>query len=374
MARTRAKPDPKLEAMLADHPGDAGSWQVYADSLLEAGEPWGEVIVGACTGKRVKKQQDAAEAELLRGIDNSSLTWRFGTIAVLWLNPEKRPAATKGDSAMVRALRRVLAHPAGRLVRVLMLGVPPSRDIGWDVDYSFDSIIPVIVKAGPLPLLHTIDMSQHAGHMPQDCRRRIGDLRKLWAAAPRLRELCLLGDLGHGGVPIALGAIKAPYLETFEFQSIGLDGSVPIDLGKAALPALQHAELLFGSPKYGNTCSVRALGKILAGKGLPKLTYLGLKNSEWERELIAAVARSAILPRLHTLDLGMGILHTEGAEALLAHAAKFRHLEKLDLDDNYLTGEHARAIKKAIPCAHLGSQREPPDDDDRVPSFTGESE
>jgi hypothetical protein len=324
--------------------------------MLQHGEPWGEVIVGACTGKRVKKQLDEAAAQMLGGLDGASIQWKLGSVASVDLYPEERPEkAGDKDPPMAQALRRILEHPAGRLVRVLNLGLPPDEDIDW----SFDSIIPVIAKAGPLPFLHTIDMSESADHMDQDSWRRIGDLRKLWAAVPRLRELRLLGASGNGGKPCVLGAIEAPHLERFVYISGGLDKSVPIDLGKAKLPALRHLELYFGREDYGNTGSVKDLAGILAGKGLPKLEYLGLKNSEWERDLVAAIAKSAILPRLTTLDLGLGTMYTEGAEALLEHAAKFQHLEKLDLDDNFITDEHAKAIAKAIPCAELGSQREP---------------
>ncbi|MEO8707306.1 MAG: WGR domain-containing protein [Kofleriaceae bacterium] len=365
-----AKPDPKLEAIVADNLGDAGSWQVYADWMLQHGEPWGEVIVGACTGKRVKKQQDEAAAAMIGALDGSSIKWKFGSVEEVSLCPEESHedgSTVEGeDPPMVQALRRVLAHPAGRLARKLTLGLPPDADIGW----SFDDIIPVIVKAGPLPFVHTIDMSKPAEHMDQDSWRRIGDLRKLWAAVPRLREIRMLGAQGRSGKACVLGAIDAPHLETFVFESGGLDKSIPIDLGKAKLPALRHLELWFGRPDYGNNGSVKSLAGILDGKGLPKLEYLGLMNSEWEKDLIAAVANSAIVKRIKTLDLSMGTLYTEGGEALLAHAAKFRHLTKLLLGENFLTPEHAKAIKKAIPCADVGSQREPDEYDDEMYRFT----
>ena len=53
-----------------------------------------------------------------------------------------------------------------------------------------------------------------------------------------------------------------------------------------------------------------------------------------------------------------------GAAAVIANAAAFRHLEKLDLRDNYIPEEQAKAIVQAIPCADVDDQRELDDDDD----------
>jgi uncharacterized protein (TIGR02996 family) len=365
-----AKPSTPLEDQLAENPDDVAAWQVYADWLLENGEAWGGVIAAACTGKRTKKQQDEAAAEILGGLDSSSVSWKHGTIESIDFYPVNDPAEESeeddlepADYPMTKALQRALAHPAGRLVRTLNLGLPPDVDGG--ISWTFDSLIPVIAKAGPLPLLHTVDMSKRSEHMDQDSWRRIGDLRPLWKAAPRLRTLSMLGANGSdGGKPIVLGAIDAPHLERFVFLSGGLDKSVSLDLGKATLPNLRHLELLFGRDHYGNNHDIKSLAGILSGTGLPKLEYLGLKNSEWEADLIEAIAKSAILPRLKTLDLSMGIFYRDATAALVKHAAKFTHLHALELGENYLLPEHCRQIKKAIACASTSDQRELEDEDE----------
>ena len=362
-SKTAVKPtkiNPKLEAVLAEAPEDVGSWQVYADWAMESGEPWGEVIAHACAGKKPKKLQDEAAATMLGGLDGAVVKWKFGTLEELELCPEDRDREDdgSGDNPMVAALKRVLAHPAGRLIRKLTLGLSPFDDCDWD----FEPLLKVIGKAGSLPLLHTLDLSRDAEFMDQDSWRHLGDLRPLWRVAPRLRYL----KIKASAKPCTLGAVVAPVLETLVFESSGLDKSVPIDIGKAELPALRHLELMFGREDYGNTGSVKNLAGILAGSGLPKLEYLGLANSEWETDLIEAVAKSAVLPRLKVLDLSKGTLHAEGSAALLAHAPQFRHLDKLDLEDNYLLPEHTKALRKAIPHASLSNQREIDDYDGDV--------
>ncbi len=367
--------NPKLEAMLADNPEDAGTWQVYADWLQEQGEPWGEVIAIAASGKRPKQQQVEAAAAILGGLDGSSLEWRFGTVERASLCPEDEDSGGDGDDdddddddddelrSYGRALQRLLRHPAGRLIRELELGLPP----GDDEDWGYDSIIPALTGCGVLPLLRAIDMTPTAEFMDQDSWRTIGDLRKLWAVVPQLRDLRLRGSAGDNDTPTRLGAIVAPHLEKFIHISSGLDKSVPIDLGKATLPELRHLELYLGQEDYGHNGSIKSFAGIFEGKGLPRLEYLGIVNSEYEKELIDALAKAPIVKRLKTLDLSKGILFREGAQALLQNATAFRHLELLDVSDNYLSEEHCKAIKKAIPCAHVGDQKEVDDPDEDEP-------
>ena len=150
---------------------------------------------------------------------------------------------------------------------------------------------------------------------------------------------------------------------------------IALDIGLASSPsfsnffagpndvALKHLELWFGQEDYGCSSTVKSLAAILSGKGLPALERLGLMNSEWEAELINAIAASKLLPQLKVLDLSMGVLFTEGAAALINHKAKFAHLKKLILDDNYLE-EQSDALKKALPMVEMGTQREPDGEDD----------
>lgn len=353
--------NPAMEAKIAARPDDEVTWKIYADWLLEQSEPWGEVIAQACGGKPDKKTQKDAESAITGGLDGAKFEWKHGAIASLSLISNAAPTDTNNVELV---LGRALEHPAGRLVRALTLGLPP-RD-GGDTDWHYEGMMEAITKAGPLPLLEKVDMSPDALHMNQGSWRRVGDIRGLWKAAPRLKELRMQGASGSdGGTPIKMGTIDAPNLETFVFESGGLDASVPKDLGAAKLPRLTRLELMFGRENYGCTSTVTSLSGILSGKGLPQLKALGLKNSEWETELIDAIAKSDLLPQLEELDLSMGVLFRDGPAALIKHKAKFAHLKKLILADNYLE-EQEDALEKAFPNLELGEQRElegEPDDE-----------
>lgn len=345
----------ELEAILADDPNNQNNWHVYADHLLSQSHPWAAVIAAACSGKPDLASQSAAEQEWLQGIDGAEVRWAYGAVQHLLLAPEEEP---EGDRTMDAVLARMLAHPAGRLVVELDLGLPPRE--GGDIDWNFDEVLAAIAAAGPLPLLQRVDMTRSAEHMDQDSWRRIGDVSALWAAAPNLRELAMMGASGSdGGVPLLLGEIAAPKLQRLIIQSGGLSEEAPLAIGRAVLPALQHLELWFGREDYGNTCTVESLSGILSGQGLPALETLALRNSEWETPLLDAVLNSTILPRLARLDLSMGIFHNDAVSLLLANKDRLAHLQSLDVSDNYIPEPRFEELKQALPMISLGRQRTP---------------
>lgn len=352
--------NPALEAAIRAKPADAHQWQVFADWLQENGEAWGEVIGAAARGKPDTAKQNEALSSLLSGAEDASAEWSHGVIDSFTFEP----GDPDEENPMEAVLEKVLRHPAGHFVRKLTLGLPPHEDTEWHME----NLAAAIAKAGPLPLLEVLDMSPASEHMDQESWRRVGDIRGIWAACPNLKELKLRGSNGSDdGTPIKLAPIDAPHLETLVFFSGGLDKAAPEELGKAKLPALTHLELMFGTEDYGCSSTVDSLEGILSGKGLPKLKVLGLKNSEWEAELIEAVAKSAILAKIEVLDLSMGVLWKEGTAAILKHAKAFEHLKKLILDDNYFDDAQIASIKAVLKNVQIGEQKELDDPDEEEP-------
>ncbi|MDP1825628.1 MAG: TIGR02996 domain-containing protein [Archangium sp.] len=354
--------NPTFEAAVGARPEDATAWQVYSDWLIDQGESWGEVIAAAQQGKPDTARQAAAERGLLGGMP-AKVSWRGGVIEHFELHDSFD--AFEKKLLMHVVLERVLKHPAGHFVRKLTLGLPCADSTEWHLEDLFKAIS----NAGPLPCLVELDLSQGAEHMDQPSWRRVGDARVLWKAAPNLKVLALQGAVGSdGGVPSMLAPIDAPHLEHLRFESGGLDRSVPLELGAASLPSLTHLELWFGQANYGANADVADLAGILDGAGLPALKTLGLKNSEWEGELIEAVAKSKLLPRLEVVDFSMGVLATESAAALLLHAARYQHLKRVDLSDNYFSAADQQALKQALPNVHLGEQKADEDPEYRYTS------
>ncbi|MFO0600617.1 MAG: WGR domain-containing protein [Myxococcaceae bacterium] len=345
--------NPQVETAIATNPDDAKNWRVFADWLIEQGHPWAEMISLAVQGKPNTKKQKEVEKELLKDLEESSVTWKNGVMAEIDLQPQDCEPGT-----MEETLERLLRHPAGHYVRKITLGLPPDEDTNWQME----SLTDVITECGPLPLLEELDLSPDAEHMDQPSWRRVGDISGIWKAAPHLKTILMQGASGSdGGKPIVLGKMEAPWLEKFVFESGGLDKHVATTIGSVTLPKLKHLELHFGRDDYGSNGNVGTLKGILDGSTLPALEYLGLKNSEWEKDLITAVANSKILPRLKELDLSMGVLAADAAELLRTHAGKFKHLKRLVLDDNYFSDDDVKSLKKALPNADLGEQKEEDD-------------
>ena len=76
-------------------------------------------------------------------------------------------------------------------------------------------------------------------------------------------------------------------------------------------------------------------------------SYLGVKNSEFGNDIAKAIGGAKILKGLKTLDLSLGAMTDEGAEALAAAKGSLAHLECLDLTRNFLYEE-----------GHRGGQRQ----------------
>jgi hypothetical protein len=155
------------------------------------------------------------------------------------------------------------------------------------------------------------------------------DLSALWQAFPRLEVLGIRGSNG-----LSLGQVKHNHLRELTIECGGLPKDVLAELSKASLPSLEHLELYLGDSGYGWDGTVADLAPLLSGKLFPKLKYLGLRNSEIADEVAKAAAAAPIVERIETLDLSLGTLGDEGAEALLAAIKKLR---RLDLHHHYIT-------------------------------------
>ncbi|GAA2874160.1 hypothetical protein Acy02nite_32160 [Actinoplanes cyaneus] len=173
---------------------------------------------------------------------------------------------------------------------------------------------------------------------------RHGDITPLLTAFPRLEHLWVRGADG-----LELTPIRHESLRELVFQSAGLPAGVVRAIGAAALPALESLELWLGVGRHGGDVTVADLAPILAGRSLPALTRLGLRNAEIADEIAEAVAAAPVVAGLRVLDLSMGMLSDRGGEALLA-GQPLTHLETLDLSHHFLSAELARRLVEELPA------------------------
>jgi hypothetical protein len=187
---------------------------------------------------------------------------------------------------------------------------------------------------------------------------RHGDITPLLEAYPRLERLEVRGSQG-----LELRPVTHEHLKVLRFESGGLPGAVVRAVGASTFPALEHLELWLGVEQYGGDTTAADLDGILSGTGLPALKRLGLRDSERQDDVAAAVAAAPVVGRLEELSLGMGALTDRGAEALLS-GQPLTHLRVLDLRHHFLSDAMAPRVLDALPgvAVDLGEQQRAEDD------------
>lgn len=140
----------------------------------------------------------------------------------------------------------------------------------------------------------------------------------------------------RGGNKLGLTGLSHASLRALVVQTGGLPATVVAQLCAAKLPALEHLELWFGDVNYGGDVKPADVLPLLSGRILPSLKYLGLRNSQVTDGIAKALADAPVLAQIETLDLSMGTLGDEGAEALLA-SPHVPHLKSLVLAHHYMT-------------------------------------
>ncbi|MEN7551789.1 STM4015 family protein [Rapidithrix thailandica] len=169
------------------------------------------------------------------------------------------------------------------------------------------------------------------------------DVSPLLAAYPQLKHFQV-----RGGNGLSFGSLHHTSLETLIVETGGMDRQTLIEIANATLPNLKHLELWLGNKNYGWTGTLEDLQPFLSGDHFPKLTYLGLKNSEISDEIARALNNASILDGLEVLDLSMGTLGDKGAQALLANP-KITQLKSLILRHHYISEELSAKLSK-LPC------------------------
>ncbi len=168
-----------------------------------------------------------------------------------------------------------------------------------------------------------------------------GDYSRLWGAMPQLEKLTI-----KGSCDLRLGVIEHSSLKHLEIICGGLPVSVLRDIQRAKLPSLETLLLYLGLEEYGFDGNKDVIRTFLAGSDFPRLTYLGLTDSDIEDELAGLVLASKYAGQLQTVDLSMGCLTDRGGQILLDKVPSYPNIEKLILNYHFLSEEMMQKLMR----------------------------
>ncbi|MFE0424756.1 STM4015 family protein [Streptomyces sp. NPDC058953] len=224
------------------------------------------------------------------------------------------------------------------LVRALIVGA-------WSDAYENGpepAVEALVGAAGRFPTLRSLFVGDISSDECEISWINQGSLSPLLKAFPGLEEFG-----ARGGQELRIEPVRHERLRTLLIETGGLDVQVVRDVAASDFPALEVLDLWLGTSGYGATSAVEDLEPFLTGVRLPKLRHLALRNSDLQDQIAAAVAGAPVVARLEVLDLSMGTLSDEGAQALL-EGQPLTHLKKLDLNHHYLSKTMAERLRAAL--------------------------
>lgn len=239
-------------------------------------------------------------------------------------------------------------------------------DWGQAYENSSEEVVEALVKnSASFPALRKLFIGEMGYEECEISWITQSDLSPLLTAFPELQSLTI-----QGGNDLSLKDLKHDKLEELIIISGGLGKGVLGNIASSQLPNLRKLELYLGVDDYGFDGSLADILPLIEPGKFPKLTYLGLKNSEIQDEIATAVANAPILEQLDTLDLSLGTLSDTGAEALLS-SDRIKGLKALNLSHHYMSDEMINRWKNSGLPVDVSDKKETEDEEDwRYPSIT----
>jgi hypothetical protein len=253
---------------------------------------------------------------------------------------------------------RFLSNPASVATPAIIIG----QFHGDDPSGGSEEVVQLLVSAqAKLPNLRGIFIGDLVSEENEISWIIQTDISPLLVAYPNLEHLRIrgTGELSLGG------RLAHQNLKSLTIETGGLPPRLLQEVLGSQLPALESLELWLGTTSYGGDVTVADLQPLLSGKLFPLLKHLGLRDSEIVNEIAAALSSAPILSRLNSLDLSLGTLNDDGAQALLANTA-LKSLKRIDLHRHYLSKDMMAALQRQLPGVNVeDAEGSDTDEDDR---------
>lgn len=345
----------ELVAQMNAQPDDPAPYLVYADWLQQREDPRGELIAIQHRRERAPNDEALREAELaLLDADGPDLLpprlhaqmklprrqrddartrcqveWSRGFLMSARI-ARRLTSATPADPLKVAGIvEELLAHPSARLLRRLAIG-----GLGTPDEYNYIDVIDAIARRGHAQLAELV-LGDFGPEMAL-AFSRAGNVVPLFAALPALRRLTV-----HAGSLRFESPIEHARLRELSMIVATITPTNVSRLLRAQLPALESLEL--SCP--GLELTDHEFGAMLSGASMPRLRRLALRNTVGTLRVLEEIAHSHLMPQLEVLELDGGDLDDRGAASLVAHrAARFAHLQRLELSGNRLSADGAARL------------------------------
>lgn len=325
-----------LEAQCEAAPDDPQPWAVLADYLVDHGDPRGAIarLFQAGHAPDAEAELTARQFQLFREARGVRIDgWRHGFARAATVE------AMDGQR-IADAVAQFLDLSLSRFVEVLTLGDDEWRDA-----------IAVLEQHAIGSRLRSLTLGT-ARHSELDSYRA-GDVSRLW-------QLPLLEHVAINAHTAELGTIASSSLKRFTRVASELAPAELRALRGASLPQLERLELALGQ-WYEDADLLELVDAI--GKGLfPALKHLGLRACAHSLAVLQLLAGSPALAKLTSLDLSRGVAGAAEARLLRDRADQFQHLDRLNLDENYLDEADLAMLHAALPGFASHEQRDPQDD------------
>lgn len=317
-------------------PATLEAWLVWADRLLDQGDPRGDLVVAHARGEDPTPLLEAhADALLGRFASElapyASFDWQLG----YWRKATLRWVSSRARSpiALDALVEELLSHPSARFLHELVI---ESSQRGAEATASWRQAVSALARrARPLRALTLGELSE--AHTVREPHGRC-QLSPLWGALPELETLRVRCR------EIDLGARISPSLRRLSLWSLSVARPLQ-QLPTAGLPGLQELELC----SFPEPCA-ESLQSLRDGRRLPSLVRLDLLSCVSFGQALEPLLGTPLLQRLRVLSLAIrSTAWGDDLGALLAQAEHLAHLTELRLTRVQADDAQWRALRERLP-------------------------
>lgn len=259
----------------------------------------------------------------------------------------------------------LLNDPASGEIRALIIGDWGAAGEGNNSEAVVEALVSARDKLPNLRALFLGEMTMEESEISWIIQ---SDVSPIFAAFPQLETFYI-----RGGESLSLGRPQHESLRELVIETGGMSREIVREVTAARLPALVHLELWLGDSAYGNDIEPEDIEALLSDGPVANLQYLGLRDDIHADVTARVVAEKGIPGSVEVLDLSLGTLTDEGAQAL-AGCDWLKSLKKLDVHFHYISPPVIEQLKAIVPEVDASNVQEADNYDGEIYRYVAVSE